>query len=463
MNIAEYLTNIRILEAEKESVLYEFQKRNITRLNMSVRFILPLFLILIFFFLLDLNKGSAIEQKWRIGIILSHSTLFFVLLCMLISSYYLCKKDEYTKNISFFTTHFTYFFPLFIGGVLATIDQLVTTAINPFIITCLVMPLFLIIRPLYSLFWYTLAIIIFLIIEPITQSNPNILLSNTANGISAATMGYALSVILWQINLKKFRQELIINKQNEVLEKQNAKLILNTKELNHAIQTKDKFFSIISHDLKSPFQGFIGLTQLMAEGNIDISKAELMGFSKSLHDSASTVYKLLENLLEWAQMQKGEISFAPHSFLLSEAVEQIINTFKQRADQKGITILNDFPSNQYVFGDDKMINAVLRNLLSNAVKFTRRNGNIIVGAKETEDKMLEIFVNDNGVGLSPRDVNNLFKIEEKVSSPGTDGELSSGLGLLLCKEFVEKNGGKIRAESQQETGSTFYFTVPKEQ
>lgn len=236
---------------------------------------------------------------------------------------------------------------------------------------------------------------------------------------------------------------------------------LKNEQLQRINSEKDKFFSIIAHDLRSPFSGFLNLTEMMAEGSEDFSKDELMEFSKSMHESASTVYKLLENLLEWAQMQKGIISFTPDEFLLTKTVSFSIKTINQRAFQKGITIINEVVETQKIYADEKMINTVLRNLLSNAVKFTKRDGEIIVRSKKIEDEMVEVSVQDTGVGMAEKDVNRLFKMEEKVSSQGTDGEPSTGLGLLLCKEFVEKNGGKVSVESEKGKGSIFYFTVPE--
>ncbi|MDP3830912.1 MAG: HAMP domain-containing sensor histidine kinase, partial [Ignavibacteriaceae bacterium] len=243
--------------------------------------------------------------------------------------------------------------------------------------------------------------------------------------------------------------------------KAEIEIKLKNEQLIKLNSEKDKFFSIIAHDLKSPFQGFIGLTELMANKNKDFSKVELVEFGKSLYESASTVYKLLENLLEWAQMQKGTISFTPGELLLFKAVSSSINTVNQRALQKGISIINEVDETQKVYADEKMISTVLRNFLSNAVKFTKREGQIIVRTKKLDDEMVEVSVSDTGVGMAEKDVNKLFKVEEKVSSKGTEGEPSTGLGLLLCKEFIEKNGGKVRAESEKGKGSIFYFTVPE--
>lgn len=224
---------------------------------------------------------------------------------------------------------------------------------------------------------------------------------------------------------------------------------------------KDKFFSIIAHDLRSPFSGFLGLTGLMAEGDEEFTKEELMKYNNAIHESASTLYKLIENLLEWAQMQKGSITFDPEMLNLADMVSQSIYIINNKALQKGISVISEIPADEEIYADEKMVDAVLRNLLSNAVKFTNRGGKAIVRVNKYDNEMVEVTVIDNGVGMSEEDVKKLFKMEEKVSSTGTEGEPSTGLGLLLCKEFVEKNTGKIWAESQKNKGSIFHFTLPK--
>ena len=247
-----------------------------------------------------------------------------------------------------------------------------------------------------------------------------------------------------EINFTKQAEEEIKNK-NEELSKTNAE--------------KDKFFSIIAHDLKSPFHGFLNLTELMADSTEKFSQEEFVENSKSLNESARNLYKLLENLLEWAQMQNGSMSFSPQEIDLQKIVSKSIKTVKDRAVQKGITIINKVPKMQEIYADEKMIDSVFRNLLSNAIKFTRKDGKIIVSTEASANEKIEVTVSDTGVGMSEENVKKLFKLEEKVSSKGTEGEPSTGLGLLLCKEFVEKHGGKIWVESEVGKGSSFRFTL----
>ena len=238
---------------------------------------------------------------------------------------------------------------------------------------------------------------------------------------------------------------LIIQKQNIQLQKLNA--------------TKDKYFSIIAHDLKSPFQGFIGLTELMGEEISSFSATQLLTYIQSMNSTARNLYKLLSNLLEWSLMQQGALSFNPVEIALSEVVAQNIDIIIKRGEQKGIKLIFDLADDQKVWADEAMLNSILRNLLSNAVKFTSRGGEVIVSAKKTDNNIVEIAIRDTGLGISPDLISKLFKIEEKVGQKGTEGEESTGLGLLLCKEFVEKHDGKIWVVSEEGKGSTFYFTL----
>ena len=235
---------------------------------------------------------------------------------------------------------------------------------------------------------------------------------------------------------------------------------LKNQELQKLNAEKDKFFSIIAHDLRSPFSGFLGLTDLMVENTEIFSQAELADFSRSLNESAKHLSQLLENLLEWSQMQKGSINYAPNELSLSAIVSENMEQINQRAIQKGITIRSEVPENQKVFADERMINTILRNLLSNAVKFTRSGGEVTIGSKVINDDRIEISVQDTGIGIPDVNVAKLFKLDEKVSTIGTDNESSTGLGLLLCKEFVEKHAGKIWVESELGKGSTFSFSLP---
>jgi two-component system CheB/CheR fusion protein len=243
------------------------------------------------------------------------------------------------------------------------------------------------------------------------------------------------------------------NKAEKEIKLINDQLVLLNSE-------KDKFFSIIAHDLKSPFQGLLGLTEIMSDCENGYTPEEWAQMGSDLHKLAVNLFNLLKNLLEWAQMQKGSIPFQPKEFSLSDLVTEIVETLKKRSEQKGITMINSVSHPLYAHADENMMKSVLLNLLSNAVKFTNRNGNVSITANKIVNGMIEISVSDTGVGMQVNELNKLFKIGEKIGKIGTDGELSTGLGLLLCKEFVEKQSGQIYVESEIGKGSIFSFTIP---
>ncbi|MBK7866986.1 MAG: HAMP domain-containing histidine kinase [Ignavibacteriales bacterium] len=201
---------------------------------------------------------------------------------------------------------------------------------------------------------------------------------------------------------------------------------------------KDKFFSIIAHDLTSPFQRFWGLTEMMTDDEANYSQDDYIQMSKKLNKLAGNLYTLLRNLLEWAQMQKGAMNFEPESFYISEVLDPILETTLARCEQKGINLINSIDREIILLADKKMVNSVLMNLTANAVKFTNRGGSVSLDAKSLDETTVEISISDTGIGMSQDTIDKLFVLGEKTRSEGTEGELSTGLGLLLCKEFVEK-------------------------
>ena len=249
---------------------------------------------------------------------------------------------------------------------------------------------------------------------------------------------------------------IIITKYN----KENTLVKTQKKELEKLNDTKDKFFSIIAHDLRGPFIGISELTSLMANESMDLSKEDLVQLSKKLSNTSTKVYVLLENLLNWARLNQGLIKHEPHSISLRMFVTISIEAMMPIAANKSITIKNNIENSINVFADDFMIQTIIRNLVSNAIKFTAKGGMIIINAKKQDDNMVAMSIIDNGVGMSKEIVDNIFNLTEQIRRVGTDNEPSSGLGMPLCNEFVNTHGGEITIESIEGEGSTFVFTIP---
>jgi PAS domain S-box-containing protein len=253
----------------------------------------------------------------------------------------------------------------------------------------------------------------------------------------------------------------MIGVSRDITERKDAenKIKEIAKDLGKLNAEKDKFFSIIAHDLRSPFNGFLGLTELMVEQLSTLTKQEIYTISLSLKNSATKLFCLLENLLQWSRMQQGLIPFHPETLQLLPIVKGSLSIIIESARIKNIEITYDIPDELTISGDINMLLSVLRNLASNALKFTPSGGIINISAI-TSGSTIEISVKDSGIGMSSEIVKDLFRIDAKNNRPGTEGEPSSGLGLLLCKDFIEKHKGEIRVVSEVGKGSTFYFTIP---
>jgi PAS domain S-box-containing protein len=262
-------------------------------------------------------------------------------------------------------------------------------------------------------------------------------------------------------------QMLLIGRDVSYRKQVELQIKLKNEELSKLNAEKDKFFSIISHDMRGPFNGFLGFTQILAKELSNLSKDEIQQIATGMNKSATNLFNLLENLLLWARIQQGLIPFVKEPIDLRRIVKQNIELMKPSANSKGIVIVNHILDETLVYGDQNMLRTIFRNLISNAVKFTPSGGQISVSSKINVEKCLEVSVIDSGIGMSQEMINDLFRIDKKPNRKGTEGEPSSGLGLILCREFVEKHGGLIWVESTEENqqtgqqgGSTFYFTLP---
>ena len=263
--------------------------------------------------------------------------------------------------------------------------------------------------------------------------------------------------------LKSFYQKREIHQKNEELQELNSSLEIKvqdrTAELRALNATKDKFFSIIAHDLKNPFNALLGFSTLLLDDYENFTDADRIDLIQTMSDASNNAYKLLQNLLEWSRSQTGSIQWEPDAISLHEIVTTTIDLLSNGASVKEISINAIILPNIIVWADANMATTVIRNLISNALKYTPKGGEIRVYSKKTE-KEIEITIEDNGVGINETDKDKLFRIDVNHSTSGTNNEQGTGLGLILCKEFVEKNGGKIWVESTEGKGSKFKFTLP---
>ncbi len=252
--------------------------------------------------------------------------------------------------------------------------------------------------------------------------------------------------------IARVKTHIELQKSYVTISEQNAKL----KELNAA---KDKFFSLIAHDLRNPFNGLIVLTDILRTRYDHIQKNEIEQMINLIHNASKDGYELLENLLTWSRSQRNKITFSPTLVDIQALVKGNIQLLSNIAGIKNIEIENTIEKSIQMKADSNMMDTILRNLITNAIKFTHTGGKIFIRA-EVKNKWVQISVEDTGIGLKPKEVEKLFKIDSKKTTLGTAEEKGTGLGLILCKEFVEKHNGKIWAESILGKGSTFFVKLP---
>jgi len=249
--------------------------------------------------------------------------------------------------------------------------------------------------------------------------------------------------------------------RNEIEERKKTEAVLKQtdQKLREAITAKDKFFSIIAHDLRNPFNAVIGFSAILRENLHELSTEKVSQYAGYLHEAARSAFLLLTNLLDWARSQTDQIKYEPEQMAISEIIQATFSVLSGESTKKSILLLNKVEDSVSVYADRNMISAVIRNLVSNAIKFTSRGGTVTAYAG-TSGGMNSFTIEDTGVGIRKEDIEKLFRIDTKVSNPGTEKEEGSGLGLILCREFIEKNGGKIHVESEAGKGSRFTFTLP---
>ena len=265
-----------------------------------------------------------------------------------------------------------------------------------------------------------------------------------------------------------------ISRDISIQKESEAKLTKYNNELKELNQSKDKFFSIVAHDLRSPFQGMLGFTDLIIEDIEILSKAEIKDYLQKVRDSSYSTFTLLENLLDWSRLQTGRLEYKPSEFSLLEDITSVMSLLDSNAHSKNISLINNLDSDYIIYADRRMVHSILLNLTTNAIKFSFPGGAITFEAQikamceddsggETSScnqKVIEISVSDKGVGISPEGLKKILNIDEHYTLIGTSNEDGAGLGLILVKEMTEKQGGKLTIKSEEGKGSVFSFTLP---
>ena len=249
--------------------------------------------------------------------------------------------------------------------------------------------------------------------------------------------------------------------EHDISERKKAQgeLVVLNETLKTVNSSKDKFFTIVAHDLKAPFQGLLGYSKSLADDFESLTKAELKEYSNNINQISKNIFEMVENLLYWARVQIGKTDFQPILLDFKGVSEDVIHTLSHNALRKDISLVSEVGSNVKIFADPKMLYSILQNFVSNAVKFTHAGGSVTISASTLIDSV-EVSVKDTGIGIEKQNIDRLFNLDNSFKTKGTAHEEGTGLGLILCKELIEKHNGTVRVESEPENGSTFIFTLP---
>ncbi len=263
---------------------------------------------------------------------------------------------------------------------------------------------------------------------------------------------------------ERTQQLAIVNEEllKDLIIRQNVEkeLLKQAEELKEINASKDKLFSIIAHDLKSPFTAVLGYSEDLSTNIEDLTDNEIRSYAADLHKAANSLHRLLDNLLEWAIIQRDRKEFTPTNFNINDLVKNIIRLFESTAKEKSIELKFNYEKEFSAYGDKNMIDSVIRNLISNAIKFSNFNSCVTINIREN-DNFLHLNIVDKGIGIDPSKLSKIFSLSSNYTREGTNKEKGTGLGLILCKEFMEANSGEIKVESQEGEGSVFTISIPK--
>ncbi len=279
--------------------------------------------------------------------------------------------------------------------------------------------------------------------------------------IILAIFAIAIIVIILIFYRSKIKNNTILREKNAELEDANKKLEEQSEELKEVNDTKDKFFTIIAHDLKNPFGLLVSISKLLVDSYHELEEAERRDFIKDIQKSTIQIYNLLENLLQWSRSQTGRLEFQPREFNARELIDEVMGVLRPNAQKKEQIIEENIDNTLMINADPNMFQFIIRNLLSNAIKFTPEGGRISIESDKING-MIKFSVSDTGIGIPQEDFDKLFLMRENYSRHGTNYEKGTGLGLIVFKEFVDMHGGSIDVKSKVGEGSTFSFTLPED-
>lgn len=455
----------KISALNKLIVEHEVRDANLLRSLFVTGFSLPVSILGLLFYYYNLKSGEGIATVWVENIMYLNIFLSVILLLLFCITYLSYRKRLQSDLICRAIPSAVFIVMALWGTMATTLDQAVTSSIAPFMLCCIICSMSLLIQPLRLLFYLGIIFMIFCFGIYHNQEIPTVVMSNLTNGFSTIVICFGLAIIQWRNNMTRFRQNRVIESQQETLAENYKQLLNSSEQLEELNSSKDKFFAILAHDLRGPISSTLALTELLEEGFFEKDESERKRMYKLLQSSLNTTGKLLENVLLWSRNQTGNLTFKPQHLNLHEVINNNISFLKIVAAQKDIQVHNFSDENIEILADLDMINTVFRNLISNALKFTPNFGKVELSSgfnddETTQRKFVTIVIRDFGIGMNKKILNNLFKIDIKTISLGTNNEKGTGLGLIICQDFIHKHGGKLVVESQEGLGSTFSISLP---
>lgn len=447
---------LRFAPEETEAGRKEILGANLGRLIYLLYVGVPLMAAELAFISYKFSGATGQLLQWRTGATTIHLTLLIFNLITGAGILLIRKRNLAENPLVKIIPHFVFIYFIAAGIAFTTVDQMITTAITPFVITCLISAMVLIISPFITAIYYTLAYIAFYLAISRMQLPQETLISNLINGFTSIVIGWSLSAILWRNFLQRFRTVALIRQQQSELQIQNKELNHMVNELRQLNTSRSKLFSVISHDLRGPINNLGSILELLKNKNISLSDFEKA--IPELTDQTKETSDFLENLLNWSKNNLGGYKNYPELLAINDITTTIIKLYESHSQKKGLKVVNETESWHVAMADPGMVSLVIRNFLANAIKFSKTGGEIVIYST-LKNNELEIGVIDSGIGIDSDRIPLLFTDEQR-STRGTAGETGTGLGLQLCKEFVERNGGRIGVESKKGEGSRFWFTLP---
>lgn len=367
--------------------------------------------------------------------------------------------------VSKYIPHLVFFMITFWGAGTTIFDQNVTSSITSFILGSIICSLMLLIHPWRITVYLSTLLLVYYFGVVQNQVDPMLRLVNISEGFATIIVCFGLAITQWRTSTIRFKQNGIIKCQQETLKENYQELVSSSEQLEKMNNSKDKFFAILAHDLRGPISSTLALTEHLKDGLFDEDEKERKRMYCLLQNSLSTTGKLLENVLLWSRNHMGSLTFKPVDMSLHEVIENNIALLHIVAAHKDIKIVNEVNKSLKTSADLDMVNTIIRNLLSNAIKFTPNFGKVELSSGEYFDELLQqqfitISVRDYGIGMNKKIMDNLFKIDKKITSIGTNNETGTGLGLILCHDFIQKHQGTLQVESEEGSGTTITFTIP---